>query len=102
MSLFSLFGGGKLKSALLRGAVVIDIRSPNEFDRGKVPDSVNIPMDRFAINTERMKNMNRPLIICSNSVYESGIAVRKLKSEGIKDVYNGGTWINMGKIQQKL
>ena len=102
MSLLSLFGWGKLKNALQNGAIVIDIRTPNEFDRGKVPDSINIPSDRFSINTERLKNMKQPLIICSNSIYESGNAVSKLKKAGIREVYNGGTWIDLGKLKQKL
>ena len=102
MNLLSFLGWGKLKTALQHGAIVIDIRTPNEFDRGKVPDSINIPLDRFSINTERLKNMKHPIIICSNSVYESGIAVKKLKKAGKRDVYNGGTWLDIGKIKQKL
>jgi|ERR1041385_9219587 rhodanese-related sulfurtransferase len=102
MSFFSLFGEGKIKNALRNGAVVIDIRLPNEFDSGKVSDSINIPLERFSINTERLKNMKLPLIVCSNSFYESSIAVKKLKKAGIKKVYNGGAWINLGKIKQKL
>ena len=52
MSLFSILGlgNGKVKEALRRGAIVIDIRTAAEFDRGKVRDSINIPVDRININ----------------------------------------------------
>ncbi len=57
MSLFSIigFGNNKIKTALRNGAVVIDVRTAGEFDQGKVPDSTNIPVDRIAINAERIK-----------------------------------------------
>ena len=102
MNLLSFFGWGKIKNALRQGAIVIDVRTPFEFDNGRAPDSINIPMDRISINTERLKNMKRPIIICSNSIYESGIGVKKLQKAGIKNVLNGGAWISLGKIQQKL
>ena len=102
MNLLSFFGWGKIKNALRQGAIVIDVRTPFEFDNGRAPDSINIPMDRISINTERLKNMKRPIIICSNSIYESGIVVKKLQKAGIKNVLNGGTWISLGKILQKL
>ena len=101
MNLFSFFGWGKFKNAMRNGAVIIDIRTPHEFDRGRVPDSINIPLDRISINTERLKTIKRPIIICSNSFYESSIVVKKLKKAGIRKVLNGGTWNSLGKIQQK-
>ena len=101
MNLLSFFGWGKIKNALRQGAIVIDVRTPFEFDNGRAPDSINIPMDRISINTERLKNMKRPIIICSNSFYESSIVVKKLKKAGIRKVLNGGTWNSLGKIQQK-
>ena len=102
MSFFSLFGGGNIKKALQNGAVVIDIRIPNEFDGGKVSGSINIPLERFTINVERLKNMKLPLIVCSNSFYDSSIAVKRLKKAGIKKVYNGGTWTELSKLQRKI
>lgn len=104
MNILSFLGLGnsKIKDALRKGAIVIDVRTPFEFDNGKAPDSINIPMDRIPINIERLKNMKRTIVICSNSVYESGVAEKKLKKAGIRDVLNGGTWIEVGKILQKL
>ena len=102
MNFFSLFGGGKIKNALRKGAIVIDIRLPNEFDGGKVSDSINIPLERFSINIERLKNMKLPLIVCSNSFYDSSIAVKRLKKAGIKKVYNGRSWTELGKLQHKV
>ena len=104
MSLLSFlgFGNSKVKDALRRGAIVIDVRTPNEFDRGKVPESINIPVDRIAANAERIKGMNRPVIFCCASGSRSGNAINIMKAKGLKDVYNGGSWLAVVKILKSI
>lgn len=104
MGLFSFlgFGSNKIKDALRRGAIVIDVRTAQEFDQGKVPESINIPVDRIAANAERIKNMNRPVVFCCASGMRSGNAVSIMKGKGSKEVYNGGSWYDVLKILKKL
>lgn len=104
MSLLSIFGFGKskIKNALRNGAIVIDVRTPQEFDRGKVPESINIPVDRIAANAERIKGMNRPVIFCCASGNRSSNAVNIMKEKGLKDVYNGGSWVSVIKILKNI
>jgi phage shock protein E len=104
MSLFSLFGFGsnKIKEALRSGAVVIDVRTAHEFDEGKVPGSINIPVDRIAVNAERIKDMKKPVIFCCASGMRSGTATRTMKGKGLKEVYNGGSWQSVLKLINKL
>ena len=100
MSLLSFFGlgGSKIKDAIRKGAIVIDVRTPQEFDGGKVPASINIPVDRIAANAERIKNMTRPVVFCCASGARSGNAVSIMKQKGMKEVYNGGSWYSVFKI----
>lgn len=100
MSFFSLlgFGNKKIKDALYRGAVIIDVRSASEFDRGKIPDSINIPVDRIPINSERIKAMNRPVIFCCTSGDRSNKAIQLMIQKGLKEVYNGGNWHKLLRI----
>ncbi|MGK2860531.1 MAG: rhodanese-like domain-containing protein [Chitinophagaceae bacterium] len=100
MSLFSLFGFGnsKIKEALYRGAIIIDVRSAAEFNRGKIPDSINIPVDRIPINVVRIIEMNRPVIFCCTSGDRSNQAVQIMKEKGLKEVYNGGNWHRVLRI----
>lgn len=104
MGLFSFlgFGENKIKDALRRGAIVIDVRTAQEFDGGKVPESINIPVDRIAANTERIKNMSRPVIFCCASGTRSGNATAMMKQKGMKEVYNGGSWYSVLKIINNL
>ena len=96
------FGAGKIKSALKRGAIVIDVRTGAEYDRGHVPDAFNIPAERVRDSAERLKAAKLPIIVCCNSGSRSSIAVQQLKASGLKEVYNGGSWQNVLKILTSL
>ena len=104
MSIFSIFGIGtsKIKEALRHGAPIIDVRTATEFDLGKIQDSINIPLDRLNINLERIRHMPKPVIICSGSDFENEKAISFLKVNGIKEIYNGGSWTRVLKIVRSL
>ena len=97
-----LFGKSKVKEALKKGAAIIDVRTPHEYDNGKVPGSVNIPVDRIAASVERIKSMRKPVVLVCNSGTRSGQAKDILKSAGLTDVHNGGSWESVLKIINKL
>lgn len=96
-----LFGNSKIKNALRRGAVIIDLRSPREFDEGRIPDSINIPIDRIAINLSRIKAMNAPIILCG---YAEAIsrAKQQLQQHGVAEIYSGGSWTSVLKVVRSL
>src|SRR5258705_13167622 len=103
MGLLSILGiGNKIKDALRNGAVIIDVRTPNEFDQGKIKDSINIPVDRLSINTERIRSMRKPIIVVCDSGERSQKALSILKVNGIKDVYYGGRWTRVLKMVKSL
>lgn len=99
MSFFSkIFGAGQLKSALKKGAIIVDVRTGTEYDRGHVPDAFNIPVDRILVSADRLKEAKRPIIVCCNTGERSRVAVQQLKSRGLKHVYNGGDWEYVAKL----
>jgi phage shock protein E len=102
MGLFSFFGTGSLKKALRQGAVIIDVRSASEYDRGRIPGSLNIPVDRIAVSVPRIKTLNKPVILCCASGHRSRIAAKTLKEEGLKDIYNGGNWERVLRLIESL
>ncbi|MEO6612343.1 MAG: rhodanese-like domain-containing protein [Chitinophagaceae bacterium] len=100
--LSELFGGSRIREALKKGAMVIDVRTPNEFDQGHVSDSINIPLDRIALNAARIKEMQTPVIFCCASGARSSQAVQVMKTKGLKEVYNGGSWLKVMKMIRGL
>lgn len=104
MGLLSFLGFGKssIKDVLRKGAIIIDVRHVNEYDQGRVPESINIPLNLIPSNIERIKGMERPVVLCCVSGNRSGQAARILKSNGIKNIYNGGSWMNVLKAVKDL
>lgn len=104
MGLLSFLGFGKekIKQAIRTGAIIIDVRTVHEFDQGRIPESINIPLERIESNMERIKAMNRPIVCCCASGNRSGKAVGLLKTKGIKNIYNGGSWVTVANILKSL
>ena len=95
-----LFGPGTdFKALKENGAIIIDVRTPQEFDQGHIQGSKNIPLDKIQREVKSIKNMNKPIITVCKSGARSGMAKSILKSAGV-EVYNGGPWnVLIGKIR---
>jgi rhodanese-related sulfurtransferase len=95
MGIFSFLGLGKnrIVEAIHKGAVIIDVRPAYAFDQnGRIPDSINIPVDRIAINIGRIKSMKRPIVLCCAYGNDCEKAAAILRESGVKDVYVAGNW----------
>lgn len=90
-----LFGiGPKADFAELvkQGAIIMDVRTKNEFVGGHIKRSVNIPVNMLGANLSRFKDKDKPIITCCATGMRSGSAKSILKSNGYTQVYNGGSW----------
>ena len=98
----NLFGAGpKANYAQLvkNGAIILDVRSKEEFESGHVKGSINIPVDQLRGNLNKFKNKSKPIITCCASGMRSASAKAFLISMGYTEVYNGGGWHS---LQNKL
>lgn len=82
--------------------MIVDVRTANEYDRGRIPGSLNIPVDRIAISVERIRHLNKPVIVCCASGHRSKIAADTLKQYGLKKIYNGGSWEKVLRLIDSL
>jgi phage shock protein E len=98
----TFFGRSKLKNAIKRGGIIIDVRTASEYDSGHIPDAFHIPVDRIKINAERLKESNLPVIVCCNTGHRSGTALLLLKAKGVKQVYNGGNWESLLRLIKSI
>jgi rhodanese-related sulfurtransferase len=91
----SLFGPSiDYKALILKGAIIIDVRSPQEFDNGHIKGSKNIPVNIIQREVNSIKKMDKPIITVCQSGARSGMAKGILKNAGI-EVYNGGAWFKL-------
>ena len=102
MGLLSMLGfGGKsenIKDFMDKRAVIIDVRTPGEFQGGHIKGSKNIPLNTIGNQIESIKKLNKPVIACCASGMRSAQATSIFKSNGI-EAMNGGGW---SSLQNKL
>lgn len=98
MGLLSRLGlGGKTENVqdfVAKGAVIIDVRSSEEFQGGHIKGSRNIPLNTISGKIFEIKKLNKPVIVCCASGIRSSQAASILKSNGI-EVKNGGGWSSL-------
>lgn len=77
---------------LANGALIIDVRSPEEFRQSKVPGAINLPLGEVREKiSQRVKDKNQPLLVHCLSGGRSAIAAQQLKSLGYTNVFNLGS-----------
>jgi len=100
MSFFGMFGNdssAEVKEMLDNGALVIDVRTPDEFMGGHVAGSKNYPLQEIQGKVSELKNLGKPLVLCCQSGGRSGQAAGFLKSQGI-ECENGGGWMQVNAL----
>ena len=84
----------KLPEYLKGGAIVVDVRTPEEFISGHVKGSINIPLHELAGKTNQLNKL-QPILVCCRSGSRSGMAVKMLKKSGYDNAINAGPWNNL-------
>lgn len=87
-----------IKKFIDKGAVIIDVRTPGEFQGGHIKGSKNIPLNTIENQIDSIKKLNKPVIACCASGMRSAQATSIIKNNGIK-VINGGGW---SSLQNKM
>lgn len=97
----NMFGGGpsndQIKEMIQNGAVIIDVRTPAEFQGGHVKGSKNIPLQSIQNKVSDIKKLNKPVVLCCASGGRSGQATSFLKQQGI-ECENGGGWMQVNAL----
>ena len=96
--MLSVFGFGKKKKLLNEayndGAIIVDVRTPQEYKNGHIKGSMNIPLNDINARTSLLKNKGKTIITCCQSGMRSKQAANVLKYDGIP-VINGGGWASL-------
>jgi rhodanese-related sulfurtransferase len=71
------------------GAVLVDVRSMNQFKDGHIAGARSLPGDQIAEGAKALDKLrDKTVITCCDSGITSGAAARKLTELGFKQVYN--------------
>jgi phage shock protein E len=89
----SLVSAQAARKQLAEGALVIDVRSPEEFRSGHVPNAVNIPLGELRESLpRRVKDKSQVLLLHCLSGGRSGIAKQQIKGMRYQNVFNLGSY----------
>jgi len=91
----------RARGYLAGGALVIDVRSPEEFRGGSVPGAINIPLGQLREGVSRqVQDKNRVLLVHCLSGGRSAVAQHQLKGMGYANVHNLGSLTRAREIVQ--
>lgn len=101
MGLFDILFGAKqpaigFKELIANGAMIVDVRTPQEFANGHIKNTINIPLQVLSQKINELKKKNTIIITVCQSGARSSMAVSQLKQAGI-EAYNGGGWSSLHK-----
>jgi len=79
-----------LKNKIVQGALVVDVRSSQEFSMGHYQGAINIPFDQIEKRINEFGAKSKPIVVYCASGGRSTIAKNKLISLGYSDITNAG------------
>lgn len=98
MGLFGIFSektmASKIKEYLEKEAIVLDVRTQEEWDEGHTEGAKHIVLNLVPVKLAEIKALKKPIIAVCKSGGRSGQATQFLTKNGI-DVINGGPWQNV-------
>jgi phage shock protein E len=84
-----------------RNALIVDVRTPEEYAGTHFPGAVNIPLADIEKRLGEFGDKNSEIVVYCRSGNRSGKAKQLLESKGYTHILNGGGIDNMMKIQTK-
>ena len=84
----------EIKEYLAKGAIVLDVRTKEEWDEGHTEGAEHIVLTVIPLEIEKIKSWGKPIIAVCRSGGRSGQAAQFLANQGI-DIINGGPWGNV-------
>ena len=85
----------------IKPAVIIDVRTPQEFASGHIDGAVNIPYDQIGKSIDSLKGVKKdsPILLYCRSGRRSAIARSVLDGQGFSQTMDGGA---MTSLMQNL
>ncbi len=82
--------------------ILIDVRSPQEYESGHIQNAKNIPVDKIAEDIKYfVPDKEKTIVIYCQSGRRSEIAEKILKDLGYKNVINAGSYKDLKELEDK-
>ena len=70
------------KQAVAHGALLLDVRTPEEFAQGHIPGALNIPVDQLRARLDEVGAKDRTIVLYCRSGRRSATAASMLQTAG--------------------
>lgn len=93
----SISSGRTARELVARGAVLLDVRTPEEFRDEHVPGAVNVPLQELTARLGEVGPRDRTVVVYCRSGRRSAEAARLLEHAGFRHVHDMGAmleWAN--------
>lgn len=91
----------KIQELIKGGAFLVDVRTPEEYIHGSVEGALNIPLDTIPDHVSDFEGKENILLFCQSGG-RCGQAKMYLEREGIENIYNGGSWIDVEYLRSQI
>lgn len=82
---------------IANGAIILDVRTPDEYKMGHIKGSINISLGTIRERYTELDPGKTYITTCSHGLRSVKVE-SLLKERGFKHVYNGGAWTDLEKI----
>ncbi|HOP28171.1 MAG TPA: rhodanese-like domain-containing protein [Spirochaetota bacterium] len=87
----------EIKQWIDKGALIVDVRTPEEFAAARFEGAVNIPLSELEKNLQIFGDKDMKIIVYCRTGNRSGQAKKILIKNGFENVINGGGLSDMNK-----
>ncbi len=78
------------REKIKQGALVVDVRTPDEYDAGHYANATNIPVSEISKRAGELGDKNRAIVVYCAAGMRAAQAKSALVKAGFKDVTNAG------------
>ena len=89
-----------LDTKIANGAIILDVRTENEYKIGHIDGSINISLGTIRERYVELDTSKTYIICCSHGLRSVKVETI-LKEKGFKHIFNGGAWTDLEKIVLK-
>ncbi len=87
------------RAHLKNGALLVDVRTPSEFNARHLPNAINLPLDQLeTVLPQRVRDKHQLLLLHCQSGMRSGMANKKLKGMGYPNAFNLGSYARAAQV----
>lgn len=84
---------------LRKSALIVDVRTPAEFNAGHIQSAVNLPLDQIETTLPpQVKDRTQPILLHCQAGTRSAIAKKRLNALGYVNAYNLGSYTRAERI----